>query len=64
MRYKDVKEMSNEDLIEEFKGLWSVRYQTRCFGVDDILYEDELRRELNNRGFEVTENMEGVSVAK
>ena len=57
----DIKKLSDEKLIEEFKCYWDMINTTCCHSCKDILIFDALEGEINKRGFLITNNVEVIT---
>ena len=51
-----VSEMSDEELIKEANGLYSMIYVSECYGSRDILNFDFVCEKLQKRGFSLREH--------
>jgi len=52
---KTVKEMSDEELIEELKALFNCIYKADSYNNDDLIRYLAIWRELEERGYRVSE---------
>jgi hypothetical protein len=56
-------QMSDKELIKEYKAYHDMIHITDCYGIGDLLRENQLIRELERRGYEI-EIIEHVRVKK
>ena len=47
-------EMTDEQLISEYRGLYQAIYEIECYGSHDIMNLDNLASELMSRGYTIT----------
>lgn len=54
----DIKKLSDEDLVEEFKCYWDRINTITCYSTRDVLILDALEREISDRGFEIVNKVD------
>lgn len=52
---KKLEEMTDEELKRQFISLYESIYVSECFGSRDVLELEMIARELERRGYEITE---------
>jgi len=57
---EDIREMSDEELIELYKGLHDAVYVVECYGTSDYLLLLAVERELARRGYKIVPSFEIV----
>jgi len=58
-----IRDMSDEQLIELFKGLYEAIYVAECYGAADLVLIEAVAEELERRGYKIVERSE-VEVVK
>ena len=56
----EIKDMTDKQLIEEFEQYDQMINQVQCFGTKDLYWFEDLRREINSRGFDIISKSEVV----
>jgi len=54
----NIKDYSDDRLVEDYKDLWETIYKTECFGTRDLQLLYQLEDELYARGYRATSNIE------
>ena len=51
---KNLEQQTDNELIKEYKILNDTIQNSDCFGVNDLLMREQIERELDKRGYDVT----------
>jgi len=53
MTNKPIGKMTNKQLANEYEAMIEQIENIGCFGVKDVIYAEQIEKEINKRGFEI-----------